>query len=169
MRRKRPGFVPPRRRTASAYSQRVLQLALGHLRATLHVSTLGLLVKLLAGVPISLPGAGSRCTMPSRGLFPGIAATHRAGAFPLPGGADMRFAFALLLRRASRCLLLLGPAKVAAIALGAVVLLGARFPQGNGDRLPSALNLATLAAATALQLAVLEFMHHPAGDALLPG
>ena len=81
----------------------------------------------------------------------------------------MRFAFALLLRRTSCCLLLLGPPKVAAIALCAVVFRRARFLQGNGDRLPSALNLATLAAATALQLAVFEFMHHPAGDALLPG
>jgi hypothetical protein len=99
----------------------------------------GLAFSLLTGVPTSLPGAGNRCAMPSRGLLPSVPAGHRLGAFPLP------------------------------IAFRAVVFRGARFLHGDRYGLPSALNFAALAAATAAQLAVLEFVHHPAGDALLPG
>lgn len=115
---------------------------------------------------IGLAGAGYGRTMPSRGLFLGTAAAHRDSALPLLVCADMRFAFALLLRGAPRCLFLLGAPKIATIALRTVVFRGAGFLQGNGYRLPTALDLA---ATPTLQFAVLEFVHHPAGDPLLPG
>src|SRR5690349_14249160 len=126
-----------------------------------------LCVELLAGMAVRLAGAADGCTMASRGLLAGVASAHRFRAFPFTGCADMRSALALLLRGPALGFLLLGAAKVAAIALRAVVLRGACFPQRDIDRLPAAPDLARLAATAALQFAVLELVHHPSSDALL--
>lgn len=82
----------------STYPQRVFQLPLGHFRAAFHVSTFRLLVELLAGVPVGLMGAGNSGVMSPSGLLPRVLACHGPSALPLPISADMRFAFALLLR-----------------------------------------------------------------------
>jgi len=81
----------------------------------------------------------------------------------------MRSAFSFLLGSATLRRLLLGSPQAVAIAPRAVVFRGACFLQRDGYRLPAAFDLAGLASAAALQFAVLEFVHHPAGDALLTG
>ena len=79
----------------------------------------------------------------------------------------MRFSFAFLLAGAAARFLAFGAPQIAAIAALAFILGGASFLQRNGNGLPPALDLAAFAAATALELAVLELVHHPAGDSLL--
>src|SRR5579864_8709303 len=86
--------------------QRILQLPLGHLRATLDVTTSRLLIKHLTGMPTGLAGARDCRAMAACRLLAGIADSHRLGAFPLSVGAYVRPAFVLLLRRSSALFLL---------------------------------------------------------------
>jgi len=120
-----------------------------------------LLVKLLAGMPVALAGAGDGRTMASHGLLAGVAPTHRPGAFTFPRGADMRSAFSFLLGSATLRLLLLGSPQAVAITPRVVVFRGACFLQRDGYRLPAAFDLAGLASAAALQFAVLECITLP--------
>ena len=86
----------------------------------------------------------------------------------LAASADMRLALALLLRRTTCRLFVLGAAKIAPVAPLAFVFGAAGFLQGYRDRLATTLDLAAFSAAAALEFAVLEFMHHSAGYPTLP-
>ena len=81
----------------------------------------------------------------------------------------MRFAFALLLGSAAVSFLALGAPQITAVAARAVVFRGACFLKRDGNRLAPISDLAGLAAAPALQFAMLEFTHDPAGDPFLTG
>jgi hypothetical protein len=151
----------------SAHPERVLQLPLGHFRAALDVPTFRFLVKFPTGVSVGFTGPASGRTMSSRGLFLRVSASHRGSAFALSVCADMRFSLALLLRGPSLSFFPLGAAKVAAIALFTGVFRGAGFAERNRYCLTAVPDLASLAAAASFQFAVLELMHHPAGDAFL--
>src|SRR5207245_3059474 len=160
-------LFPSGRAANSTDAERVLHLPLRHLRTTFDVAALRPCIKFLARMPVALAGAGKRHLAAARRRLAGIAAAHRARALALSRGADAGLAFALLLRGAAARFLGLGAPQVAAVAPLAPVLRGAGFVERDRNRLAAALDLASLAAAAALELAVLEFMHHPAGDALL--
>src|SRR5215472_527250 len=126
-------------------------------------------IKLLPRVPVRLAGAGDGGPVSAGGLLARVAPAHRLRALALARGADMRSAFALLLGGTSSRFLALGAPQVAAVTAGAVVFRGPGFPQGDGNGLPAALDLAAPATAPTLQLAVLELMHDPAADPFLSG
>src|SRR6516164_2817648 len=142
-----------------ARSERVLQLSLAHPRSPFDVSPLGFGVKLLTCVSVKFPGAGNSCPMTARGLFARVAATHGPGALALAVGADVRLALALLLCGAALGFLALGLAQIPPVAALAVVSRVAGLAQRDCNGLSAAPDLAALAAATALQFAVLELMH----------
>src|SRR5581483_8394318 len=92
-----------------------------------------------------------------RGL--GVPPAHRAAAFALAARADMRPAFLLLLGGLAMRFLALVAGRVLPVFARAVVFRIAGFLQRDRDGLPAALHLA---AAAALQLAMLEFVHDAA-------
>src|SRR6185312_16079383 len=106
----------------------------------------------------------SRCRAAAR-----ILAAFAACAFAFSLRTDMRPAFARLLAGAARRFLALGPGAAAAVLAFAFVLGRAGLVQRDGDGLLAASHLAAFAAASALQLAMLELVHHAAFDTLLPG
>src|SRR5262249_25619684 len=98
-----------------------------------------------------------------------IASAHRPAAFAPSARPDMRLALALLLGGLAARFLALGPGQMPLVLAFAVVFRRARLAERDGDGLPAALHLATLAAAAALELAVLELVHHTAGGLSLTG
>src|ERR1700758_2200796 len=81
----------------------------------------------------------------------------------------MALAFALLLVGPARRFLALAARQVALVLALAFVLGSAGLLERDGDRLAAALDLAALARAAALQLAVCEFVHNPARRLALAG
>src|ERR1051326_4433748 len=128
----------------------------------------GFFIVLLAGMAIRLASTGNGSAVATGCLPVCIVAAHGLRALALAMRADMRLALALLLGGAAFGFLGFGPPQVAAVFPGAVVFGGASFLEGDCDRLPAVLDLACLAATAAVQCAMLELMHHPAGDPLLP-
>src|SRR5262249_3430657 len=96
-----------------------------------------------------------------------VAATHGAAALAFAARADVGLALALLLACLAFRFLALRSGKVAPVLGLAVVFRGAGFAEGDGNCLPAAFHLAASAAATALQLPVLELVHDAASGLAL--
>src|SRR4029077_16054495 len=81
----------------------------------------------------------------------------------------MRFALAFLLVGLAARFLAFGFAEISFVFPFAFVLGGTRLFQRNGDGLTAALVLASLAAASAFEFAVLELVHNATGGFSLTG
>src|SRR5258707_8631452 len=103
-------------------------------------------------------GAGAPGGCAPRGAC-GVLAAHRGRTLALAARADMRFSLFLLLIGLALCLLALGFGEAAPSRGSAVVFRRSRFTHGDGDGLLAALDLAALAARSAFELAMFEFMH----------
>src|SRR5689334_6940716 len=82
--------------------------------------------------------------------------------FPTPASADMRLAFALLLAGLSSRLFALVLGEASLVLLLACVFRRCGLAQRDGNRLTAALDLAAAPSGTALEFAMLEFVHDAA-------
>jgi hypothetical protein len=115
----------------------------------------------------SCPRPGGFSTACSRRL--GVFAPHGAAAFAPTAGAHVRLAFLLLLIGVTLRFLALRAREVLLILALTLVFRGAGFFQGDGDRLPSAFDLATLSSRTTLEFAMRELMHDASSRLSLSG
>ena len=94
------------------------------------------------------------------------------GSFPSQSGdrvrADVGLALTFLLSCSSLSLLLFRATKIAPVAGAALVSGRAGLLECDSDRLAPTLYLAAFTVTAALELAVLELVHDPAGDTFLP-
>src|SRR5262249_11069704 len=149
--------------------QGVLELPLGHLRAARNVPCLRPPIELLPCFrPIVASPRPRRLASACRQAG-GILAARGAAAFALAARTDVRLAFApLLAGLAARFLAFVFPEIASVLAL-ALVFRRAGFPERDGDRLAAAPDLAAAPPSSALELAVLELVHHAARGPALSG
>jgi len=143
-------------------------LPLAHLGAAFDLPPLGPRVKCLPGMSVGFPRARDGRFPSARRSFAGVSTCHRAGTLTLPVRADVGLALTFLLSCSSLSLLLFRATKIAPVARVALVPGGAGFLAWGASRLAPTLHLAALPVTAALELAVLELVHDPAGDTFLP-
>lgn len=145
-------------------TKRILELALAHFGAPRDLSAFRLGIKLLPGMSVGSMSARAGGPLTACGRLLGIPPGHGRRTFSPAMRADVRPAFALLLCGASGRFLLFGAAQVALVAPSAFIFGTAGFLERDRDGLAAALDLARFAARTALEFAMAELVHDPAGN-----
>ena len=126
-------------------------------------------VKFLPSMAVRTVGARSGCLSAADRRLLGLLAAHRTGTLAFAGCAEVRSSFALLLSGHAFGFLSRGPAQVPQIPPIGFIFRGACLLHRDRDCLPATLDWSAFPTGPALQFAMLELMHHTAGDALLPG
>src|SRR6516162_3334871 len=150
-------------------AQRVCELLLAHLRAAPDRARLRPPIELRLGRAATPARAPTRCPAPARRDLPRVPAAHGPTAFPAAARPHMRSAFPLLLVGRPMRLLARGARAIAPVLTRAGVFRCARLLERDRNRLPPVLDLAGSPGAAALELAVLELVHHAPHGLALPG